>query len=91
MSDFSSTPKPRADTSIFCCSSAVESESLRFGVAVPVVEVLPAFLGLFVAFGDFWVGDIARFAALDAACACASAIFFWAASFCAFSRSFAAK
>lgn len=75
MGDISSTPKPKADTSIFCCSSAVESEPLRFGVVAPVVEVLPAFLGLFAAFGDFWVGDIARFAALDAA-ACASATFF---------------
>jgi hypothetical protein len=87
MGDFSSTPKPKADTSIFPCSSAAEPEPLRVGVALPLA--VTAFLAPFAAFGDLRVGDIARLAALDAACA--SATFFWAASFCAFSRSFAAK
>ena len=72
---------------MFRCSRAAEPEPLRVGVAVPLA--VPVFLVPFTTFGDFGVGDTARLAARDAAYA--SAAFFELASFCAFSRSFAAK
>lgn len=57
---------------MFRCSSAAGPEPLRDGVAVPLA--VPILLALFTTFGDFGVGDAARLAALDAACA--SAAFF---------------
>ncbi len=72
MGTFSSVLKPRADKSMFRCSRAAGPEPLRVGVAVPLV--VPVLLVLFTTFGDIGVGNIARFAALDATCA--SAAFF---------------